>query len=50
MRNGDVRPSALVILLSGATCSAGAKQRRQQDRRQQRPNRAAVARPAAIWR
>jgi hypothetical protein len=40
--NGDGRPSAPIILRSGVTCSAEAQQRRQQDRRQQRPNRAAV--------
>jgi hypothetical protein len=42
MWNGDMQPSATVVLRSGVTCSAEAQQRRQQDRRQQRPNRAAV--------
>ena len=42
MWNGDMHPSANVVLRSGVTCSAEAQQRRQQDRRQQRPNRAAV--------
>jgi hypothetical protein len=36
-RNGDVRPSAPIILRSGVTCSVEAQQRRREDRRQQRP-------------
>jgi len=42
MRNGDVRPSATVILRFAVTSTEEDRQRRRDNRRHQRPNWAAV--------